>query len=71
MNAREIIDAARQRGISVTRLLRELRGVPKLSREDAIASYHASDITEGRLVEDLGVDRLEARRIVQEDGRDR
>lgn len=39
--------------------------------KDAIASYHAGEITEGQLAEALGVDRLEVRRIVQENGCER
>ena len=67
MNAREIIDIAKQRGISVGKLLREQRGEPELSREEAITLYRQGEITEGRLAESLRVDRLEARRIVQEE----
>ncbi len=62
----EIIALARQRGISVSRLLREQQGIPELSREEAIASYKNGEITEGHLTEVLGVDRLETRRIVWE-----
>lgn len=67
MKAREIIDLARQRGISVARLMREQSGEPELSREEAIAQYREGEITEGRLTESLGVDRLESRRIIQEE----
>jgi hypothetical protein len=59
----ELIALARQQNVSMTEFL----GVPKLPREEAIAAYKAGEITEGRLMECLGVDRLEARRIVQEE----
>jgi hypothetical protein len=58
----ELIALARQQGIS----MHEFLGAPKLAREEAIAAYKADEITEGRLAECLGVDRLEARRIAQE-----
>lgn len=66
MSAREIIDLAKQRGISVARLMREQRGEPELSPEEAIALYRKEEIAEGQLAESLGVDRLEVRRIIQE-----
>lgn len=67
MTPKEIIATAKQRGISVSQLLREQRGKPELSREEAIAAYSDGEITEGRLAESLGVDRLEARRIIHEE----
>ncbi len=60
----ELIALTRQQGISMGEFL----GVPKLSREEAIALYRNGEITEGRLADSLGVDRLEARRIIQEEG---
>lgn len=59
----ELIALCRQQGISVSEFL----GTPKLSRRDAISAYRNGDITEGQLADCLGVDRLEARRIVQDE----
>ncbi len=59
----ELIALTRQQGISMSEFL----GVPRLSREEAIAAYRKGEITEGRLADSLGVDRLEARRIIQEE----
>ena len=64
--AREIIALVKARKISVSRLLRELRGEPELTREEALVAYSNGEITEGRLAEALNVDRLTARQIVQE-----
>jgi hypothetical protein len=66
--AQEIIALAKRRKISVSRLLRELRGEPELTREEALIAYGTGEITEGRLAESLNVDRLTARQIVQEQG---
>lgn len=62
ITARELIWACSRLGVSVSSLVQQ-----ELSKEDAIALYRIGEITEGRLSESLGVDRLEARRIVAED----
>jgi hypothetical protein len=60
MNALELIRIARERGVTV----RSLLNIPV--PEDPIGEFLRGDITEGCLMEYLGVDRLEARRLVQE-----
>ena len=60
MKASELMQIARQRGVSVHSLLNI--SIP----EDPIKEFLAGNITEGCLMEYLGVDRLEARRLVQE-----
>lgn len=60
--AREIIKYCHNKGISVSEFL----GVPKLPKDEAVNAYINGEITEGRLMQCLECDRLEARRIVQE-----
>lgn len=62
LQPKQIIELARERGCSVAELMGRLQ---KLEREEAIAQYNAGEITEGHLACCLGVDRLEARRIVE------
>lgn len=57
----ELIWACRQLGMSISSLFNK-----PLTREEAISLYCAGEITEGRLSASLGVNRLEARRILQE-----
>ena len=61
----ELIWACRQLGMPVSSLFSK-----PLTREEVIALYDAGEITEGRLAESLGVDRLEARRILQKSEND-